>query len=266
MADYTLTAIPIDRYDCGESEVKLTLFSLEKGKTEVVVKGTKKAASTLRGATLSLSEGRYFITERRTCDLLREWQEIGNYGAIARSPATFFAYGYCVRYIRAFVPASTPDAGIYCLIKNIFALLHYYSGHDIIMTLFEWGFLKATGIAPDAHYCSCCGETLERRMTFMDTGEGQLLCPECAKGMGAAQLKKIQPLVMRYARYIDRVAGMLVSRYLPMEDRQMAHFTEQIEKARQMTNPGDTAKWRAVILDFCRMQFKENVAEWTNNM
>ena len=57
--DTTVEAIVLRRKDTGESDRRLTIFSRELGKIDVVAKGAKKPASRLRGVTEPLSIGQF---------------------------------------------------------------------------------------------------------------------------------------------------------------------------------------------------------------
>jgi DNA repair protein RecO (recombination protein O) len=57
--DTTVEAIVLRRIDTGESDRRLTIFSRELGKIDVVAKGAKKPASRLRGLTEPLSIGQF---------------------------------------------------------------------------------------------------------------------------------------------------------------------------------------------------------------
>lgn len=57
--DTTVEAIVLRRKDTGESDRRLTIFSRELGKIDVVAKGAKKPASRLRGVTEPLSVAQF---------------------------------------------------------------------------------------------------------------------------------------------------------------------------------------------------------------
>ena len=57
--DTTVEAIVLRRKDSGESDRRLTIFSRELGKIDVVAKGAKKPTSRLRGVTEPLSIGQF---------------------------------------------------------------------------------------------------------------------------------------------------------------------------------------------------------------
>ena len=57
--DTTVEASVLRRKDVGESDRRLTIFSRELGKIDVVAKGAKKPASRLRGVTEPLSSGQF---------------------------------------------------------------------------------------------------------------------------------------------------------------------------------------------------------------
>ena len=57
--DTTVEAIVLRRRDSGESDRRLTIFSRELGKIDVVAKGAKKPTSRLRGVSEPLNVGRF---------------------------------------------------------------------------------------------------------------------------------------------------------------------------------------------------------------
>ena len=189
MGNYHLNGIVLQNQDVGERDVITTIFSEERGKARFLVRGTKKLESTLRAAVEPITEGHYFLAERRTLDILSEWEPIEYNMELKRDGSKTALAAYIIRFLLELCPENSPEKALYTLLKNVIYILHTDINHDIMKLIIEWGFLKASGLAPEFGVCASCGQTKSARYYFWDIVEGAFYCDRCAGAGGRSFVK-----------------------------------------------------------------------------
>jgi DNA repair protein RecO (recombination protein O) len=182
MANYTVTGIVLDSDLKGERDVEMEVFTLERGRMRMTVRGVKKLESTLRGAVEPLTEGLFFLAERRGSDILTEWEAINCHFELKKKAESLAAAGFLARYVTQIQPAGSPDNKLYIFIKNILNLLHFSIQHDIIMTVIKWGILMASGQAPEMDVCAECGSGIKNDGEGWSVEAGGVVCGNCVGG------------------------------------------------------------------------------------
>lgn len=257
MGYYHLTGMVLKSDDVRETDVVVTAFSRERGKVRFLVRGTKKPASSLRNAAEPITEGRFFLAERRNMDLLSEWEPVDFFMAVKRDPAKLSYASYFLRYLVEMTVENHAEKELFNLFKNTIYLLSVDIYYDIIKVIFEWGFLRVSGQAPLFGVCSECGKSFDS--CVWDIGEGDFLCGSCA-GAGRLNCVKLRPGSVSLGR---RIVGCseYAGRY------ELGGLDEAAEFAKKLPfDPAGGRKHLAPLLDavarFCRYHLREDIPEW----
>jgi DNA repair protein RecO len=254
---YHLHGIVLMSRDIRETDVEVTAFTKERGRTRFVVRGTKKAASSLRGAVEPITEGRFFIVERRGTDLLSEWEPVEFFFGIKRDLEKLSYASYFLRFAAEMMSEHAAEKPLYNLLKNTILLLQTKKDHDIIKLLFEWGFLQGVGQAPDFGVCAGCGEPFESG--YWDIEEGEVLCGRCV-GMRRMNCAVLSDEAVKLGKRI--ISG---SEYLSRNEFEGRDELDGFEKNILFNQ----AKWRRglspfsrAVARFCRYHLREDIPDW----
>lgn len=259
MGQYHVTGYPLDNFDVGESEALLTLFTREAGKISVAVKGTKKVVSTLRPALSPLQEGHYFITERRTSDLVTEWEPVKTYYELKSSGKKLAVAGYMTRMIMKLAPGREPDEALYNLLENIYYLLLENTKHDIIKSLLEWGMLRVMGIAPPFELCAGCGKKDGSGGIWWNIPDGNVFCPVCGD-MDRHRSVRLCLEAKKYGNNID-ILGGIITESQP-EDVKKSGEMEGMLKELEGYRAEDREAFSRALKRFCIYHLNEDVDKW----
>ncbi len=259
MGTYLINAITIQRAEIGESDVLVTAYSRERGKVRFVVRGTKKPASSLRGAVEPLTEGRFFLVERTGTDLLSEWEPAEYNFEMKKDIGKLALAQYLGRMIIEFSGEGIKDNKLYIFLKNIIFILYSKYPDDIIKLVIEWGFLTVSGLAPDFGVCVVCGRFDNAQGYLWEINEGDFYCDGCAAGTGAHYVKLGRDEVA-LGRKIEAAARLLIdNQYESAGDaaRGMSHFAFGESGAIR-----GSATLSRGLSGFCRYHLREDVPEW----
>lgn len=260
MGFYRVRGFPLEHRTVKENEAQLTLFSYERGRIRISVRGTKKTAGSLRPALLPLTEGLFYITERRTSDLLTEWAPLRSFSEMKRYPGRIGLAGYAGRYYLVFPPDREPDLGLYHILENIYLLFNTRINHDIMKVLFEWGFLHAAGLAPSLKECAGCGSDFTAGPVGWNIPEGDLYCGACRAGNSAEVQLSLKE--MEYGKRIDTASRALALGPINVSDRALE--TELMEL--EMFGKKERGRFGTAAAKFCAYHLNEEVAKWHINI
>jgi len=256
MGHYHVRGFPLETTDTGENEIFMNMFTREKGKIRVVVRGTKKPFSSLRGATLPFHENHYYIARRKTVDLLVEWEPLRYFPGPSLKPGNLSLAGYISHFILALLPFREREIYLYTLVENIYYLLQLNMNNDIIKVVFEWGFMHIAGVAPPFENCAGCGRPSKPGYFWWDIPEGNLLCPACGEGAASRSMRlgskavEMGSQVSALSRYLSE-EPVVDNEKVKSEFKQMSDFRDE-----SISTLG-----RATVR-FCQYHLKEEISCW----
>ena len=191
MARYQAESIVLRNQDFGETDVKLTLFTREKGKVEGILKSARKSTSKLGGVcqvfnTIQIS---YFAKEHtELCKIIQT--DIQSSREIVRFDLKKYSLASLLMEILIRTTgAHETNEELYELIQ------HYLDGFkqvpdDYLWSLSHWiRLLQITGFAPLLSQCVKCyrnrpvERTFDQGEFYFDTRRGGLLCTTCRRAL-----------------------------------------------------------------------------------
>jgi len=259
--EYNLTAVTVGRRDVGEKDMLLTLFSLEAGRVNVAVRGTKKTVSTLRGATQLFSMGECLVVSRRGSDLLTEWIPITSFPGIKTSLEKISLAGYMARCATELSSVDHADRGLFHLFENIFFILQSNTNYDIMKLIFDWGFLETSGQAFSLEHCITCGCNLDgMKRVRIDVAEGGLFCPECSGGFDLNDSLPVARETIEFGKEISLIAAAMRGDRLSAGDA--AEVSSAINSAAAPALKPVAAKLAGIVGRFMQYHIHEKVSAW----
>lgn len=261
MGNYRVRAIPLDSIDTGENEVRLTLFSAEQGKFRVAVRGTKKVSSSLRPALDPLHEGHFYITERRTVDLLTEWTPVIEFNSLRRDMEAVALIGYMARFVLALMPSRNSEIHLYNTIKNIYFLLQLDISRDIIRSSYEWQYLRVAGVLPFLHVCAECGEEQAGRGIWLDMEEGAAYCERC-RPQNMETLYRLGPGSVAYSEKLNSICDILGETQITELEKAQSVMAGWFENGLRNTGVSERRELGRALVRFCRHHLREDVPYW----
>lgn len=196
------------RFDLGETDRLLTLFTLERGKVRAINRGARKPLSKLAGhlepfalANIQLHEGRsfYTITAAETVDpyfsLRNDLSQTGR------------AY-YFLELVDSLLGEDEPQTRLFNLLRETLTW-QARSSFPLMTAAFRLKLLVITGYRPELSYCANCRLNLEPRDNSFSYRLGGILGPECRTEDSTAT--PVSPTAIKALRFLaDQPFGSIV--------------------------------------------------------
>ena len=182
MRTLQVSGIIISRRDHGEKDLLLDIFTLERGRIRIIVRGTKKPSSTLRRAAELFNEGIFTIIPRRTFSLLEHWEPIETFEPIKHDLEKLSLGFYLLRMLNELTREEDPEPKLYFLLKNLLLLIQNTKHCCIIKTIYDIGFLEVSGYSLSWQECRGCGKPVKSNC-YLNISAGGLVCTECDRSI-----------------------------------------------------------------------------------
>lgn len=263
MSFYLDRAISLHRRPLGERELLLTLFSLERGKNQVIVRGTSKPGSSLRAAAEPLNEGLYYIARRRGMDLLTEWEPVCHFPGIRRTPEALSLALYFIQYPLRAMPPAEPEPRVWFLLKNTLLTLESCKEYHICRLVFESGFLGVTGHGLQFDRCSACGKGMGAGRWQFHIAGGGVLCEACSPEKNPRYVAPFSLEAAKFGKNIARVSDVFASgTFSTGECGDPAALNKALDAAARGTARTAIRQLRDAVSKFARYQLNEPVDKW----
>ncbi len=179
---YNLTAIILNRRKFGEDDGRVAVYSLERGKLELGVRGLKKIKSKLAGHLEPITLASIMAVRGRQYDYVGAAVSEQCYFNIKNDIDKLTAAGEAIRIFNKIIKAEQADAEIFQLLKIFLDILAKAGKTNISLLawLFVFKLLIKLGHRPELYYCvNCRCKVCPAGMKF-DLARGGLVCGKCS--------------------------------------------------------------------------------------
>lgn len=157
---YNLQALILNRSGFGEADGRVAVYSLERGRQELVARGLKKIKSKLAGHLEPLTLSHIMAVRGRQYDYAGAAVNERCYFNIKNDLAKLAAAGQAVRVFNKIIKGGSPDREIFELLKNFLDELDRAAAGKISFELLSWLFifklLVKLGQGPELYSCVNC--------------------------------------------------------------------------------------------------------------
>ncbi|MEW5947426.1 MAG: DNA repair protein RecO [bacterium] len=255
-------AIVLRRRETGERDVLLTLYSLEAGRMQMLVRGTQKPASTLRRCADLFNEGTFHFIPRRSVPLLNQWEPIETFDALKKDPGKLSLGFFMLKVIHETGVDGDPEPELYYLLKNLLWLLQNSENHDKIKAAFLTGVLEKTGFSVNWAACQGCGDDLAGEC-FLAVRENGFVCSRCAGRFSGAGRQPVSLKTVKIGKKIIKVLEKIVFRPMdaPSVQQKALRFFETF-CARLSGCEREMGGLGYAVTRFFQYHVNENVTHW----
>ncbi len=179
---YNTRAIIINRQNFKEKDVKITIFSEDKGKMNLIARGAKKPQSKLAGHIEPLTLTNLMIACGKQNDYVATSQGCNFFSGIKNNLGKLSSTGKVLNLINRYSREEDDSS------REIFLLLESYFNtlekKDILDTELFSGFfilkyLQISGFEPSLHNCCDCNGAVKPNNNFFDFKNSSTLCGTC---------------------------------------------------------------------------------------
>ncbi|MFH1522623.1 MAG: DNA repair protein RecO [Patescibacteria group bacterium] len=183
---YTTRAIILNRYPFREHDSKAAIYSLDRGKLELIARGTKKLSSKLAGHLEPISLSKIMVVRGKQYDYVGSAISENCFLNIKSDLEKLQYAGQAINVFGKLIKEEQADENIFTLIEEYINLLDKaeFEAHNIELFyhFFVLKLLSLLGYTPELYNCVICKNKLkEPNGNLFDVAKGGVICANCSK-------------------------------------------------------------------------------------
>ncbi|OGF26347.1 DNA repair protein RecO [Candidatus Falkowbacteria bacterium RIFOXYB2_FULL_47_14] len=186
---YATRAIILKREPFRERDSRIVVLSPDRGKLELIVRGTKNLKSKMAGHIEPVSLVNFMVVRGRICDYAGNAINEKSYAGIKNDLSKLVWVGKSFNFLeKAIKPNETVDA------DRFFALLNDYleivdrglkpENYEIFHNFFLLKSMSLLGYAPELYNCFRCREKILPQGNYFKPAHGGIGCGNCREARG----------------------------------------------------------------------------------
>lgn len=184
---YLIKGIVLKREPFRENDHRVIIYSEERGKLELVTRGSKKITSKLASHIEPVTFGCYMVVKGRQFNYVGAARSEDCYVKIKDDPERIEAVGSAFNFFLKHIKEGQVDTDNYNLLKNFLEILNNLNFKTKFASFLAKVFILKTlslfGYQPELHNCVECKKKIETGNNRFDFLKGGLVCSECVKNM-----------------------------------------------------------------------------------
>ena len=201
---YRVEAIILKRWDMGEADRLLTLYTREHGKVRAIAKGARRTTSRKSGHVELFMRSQMLIARGRELDIITQAEVIEPYLALREDLGRVSYACYAAELLDSFAAEGEEHRPLYDLLADALAWIAEADDLDLAMRLYELRLLDYVGFRPELFHCLRCRAGLQPEPNYFSLADGGVVCPKCAQGASGLEALALNPLkVLRFFQTHD---------------------------------------------------------------
>jgi DNA repair protein RecO (recombination protein O) len=177
---YVTDAIVLTRFDYGEADRIMTIFTPEHGKIKAIAKGVRRPKSRIGGSIEPLAELRIALARGRTFDVVTQVQVTHPWLRLRDSLESAATAWYLAELADRSLEERHEAEGLYALLRHAYELLDEGMNPGRLARWFEMHLADELGMRPEVDRCVECDRMLEADESFRWVPPlGGVLCQRC---------------------------------------------------------------------------------------
>jgi len=173
-------AIVLSRFDYGEADRIMTLFTPAHGKLKAIAKGVRRTTSRLGGSLEPLAELRVALARGRTFDVVTQVEVVHAWLSLRDSLESAATAWYLAELADRSIEERNEAEGLYALLKRAYELLDAGMAAGRVARWYEMHLADELGVRPEVDRCVECDRMLEADEQFRWVPPlGGVLCSRC---------------------------------------------------------------------------------------
>ncbi len=202
MQTQILQSIILSRKPFREKDTKIILYSRERGKLELVARGTKKSHSKLAGHLEPIILSQIMLVPGRRFDYIGSARADNCFLNIKNNLEKLWLAGRALDIFNRVIKEEEKDENIFNFLLNFLEIINKDNFKPIdseaVYYIFTLKFLQELGYAPELYNCLECGRKIIKQKRFTLTQHG-LVCFNCRKNLHKENIL-IDDQLLKYLR------------------------------------------------------------------
>jgi len=180
---YKTEAIVLKKFNIGEADSIVTLFTPNLGKMRVVVKGVRRPKSRLGGHLDLLTQSSLLLAHGQNLDIITQGQTIESFNNVKTDLQCIGCAIYMSDLVDQFIVEGSENYPVYRLLCEGLNVISEVRNKELFLRYFELRLLDYLGYKPELRYCTSCRVPLAQTRNFFSINNGGVVCPECAESL-----------------------------------------------------------------------------------
>ena len=184
---YGTKTIILGRTDFREYDSRAIVYSQDKGKLDLVVRGAKKIKSKLAAHLEPFNLAEIMVVRGRQFDYIGAASSQNCFPGIKGDLAKLAAAGKAVNMFNKLVKAEEADKEVFSLLEEFLGFLdsgELKINNDLWASFFTFKILAQLGYRPQLYNCVICDSKIMPGKNLFDLGRGGLIGKECLNKKG----------------------------------------------------------------------------------
>lgn len=184
---YPTKAIILNKTDFKEFDSLVSIYSVDKGKLDLVARGTKKIKSKLSGHTEPISLSDIMVIKGKAYDYIGGASVKDGFFNIKNNLDKLVTVGKSLRVFNQMIKGEEKyDAKmLYNFLLKYLKLINNYEldplNYELLHSVFALKLLSISGYKPELYSCVLCQEEIKPEKIYFDFSKGGVVCRECAR-------------------------------------------------------------------------------------
>jgi len=180
---FNIKALILNRKPFSEDGSRVTAYSENLGKLDLVARGTKKIKSKLAGHLEPISLVEIMVVRGKQYNYIGAAVSRESYANIKNNFDKIKAAGEVIKVFNLIIKFGESDQNIFLLLKDYFNFLDGASAktdYDLFVQLFIFKLLIKLGHRPELYSCVNCRKKISPSGNKFDLARGGLVCAKCS--------------------------------------------------------------------------------------
>ena len=155
---FSTQAIILDRQNFRENDLRVVVYTKDKGKLELVAKGAKKSTSKVAAHIEPLNLINVMIVKGKQFDYIGSATSKNCFANVKNNLDKISIAGENLRILNKFIKTDYADVKIFYLLKNFLLTLNKEADINILSATFKLKLISLLGYKPELHNCVHCNK------------------------------------------------------------------------------------------------------------
>jgi DNA repair protein RecO (recombination protein O) len=199
---YRTEAVVLRRFNLGEADRVLTLFSLEKGKIKAIAKGSRRPKSRKAGHLEPFTRVQLLLARGRELDIITQAEAVDTYAKLRDDLVRIGQASYVIELVDAFTVERDVNRLLYTQLTKTLDRLASQTSIEATIRFFELRLLELSGFRPELFVCVQCKNEIRPEDQFFSAALGGVVCANC--GSGRKDVRPISLTGLKVLRHFQR--------------------------------------------------------------
>lgn len=191
---YTTKAIILNKQAFREDDIKISAYSSEKGRLELVARGARKFRSKLAGHIEPISLSRLMVVRGKIFDYVGSAINENSFLNIKSDFDKISVAGRAISVFKKYVKEDEKDENTFKLLEDFLGLINTSTpfpaskdkidNYNLILNYFVLKLLANLGYKPELKICVACSAKLLPKNNRFDLARGGVICGKCSSKEG----------------------------------------------------------------------------------